>query len=346
MNNVEFYTLIIVVGILGVFDYVSALIGKKWSSGFIKLLLLIFVITYLLKAWDDIRSRQDFSRVQNDFSHMKNEFSGVHRLASGKYDLGAVYTGVPIFYNEKHGLSYTSMQKGDFTSALNFLDEAAKLDTKNDYIDYTRTLRAQILIYRNDIVRALDELTQLDESKVDPTLKESYFKAFIYCYQKLNSDQKANEYVEKLIDLHDPVPAVAQRTKDHGCAIQESLPDKACTPGAIFPEVKMEEICASGYVKSVRNISKKMRGDIFEEYGIRQYNFRDYEEDYLIPRELGGSNNIANLWPEAALPLPGFHEKNKVEKYLYNEVCAGRISLARAQKKIANNWLDVYKLIE
>ena len=29
--------------------------------------------------------------------------------------------------------------------------------------------------------------------------------------------------------------------------------------------------------------------------------------------ELGGSNDIKNLWPEAALPTPGFHEKDAVE---------------------------------
>ena len=59
--------------------------------------------------------------------------------------------------------------------------------------------------------------------------------------------------------------------------------------------------------------------------------------------ELGGSNDIANLWPEAAEPWPGFHEKDKVENYLHEEVCAGRIPLAQAQSEIANNWLEFYK---
>ena len=59
--------------------------------------------------------------------------------------------------------------------------------------------------------------------------------------------------------------------------------------------------------------------------------------------EAGGSNDIANLWPEAAEPRPGFHEKDQVENYLHDQVCAGTMSLLDAQRAIATNWLDVYR---
>jgi len=68
-----------------------------------------------------------------------------------------------------------------------------------------------------------------------------------------------------------------------------------------------------------------------------------YEVDHLIALELGGSNTIRNLWPEAALPKPGFHEKDKVENYLHRQVCAGRMTLKVTQRKIAANWLAVYR---
>ena len=55
--------------------------------------------------------------------------------------------------------------------------------------------------------------------------------------------------------------------------------------------------------------------------------------------ELGGSNDIANLFPEAAEQRPGFHEKDKVENYLHAQVCSGKMSLNDAQVKIANDWL-------
>jgi hypothetical protein len=71
--------------------------------------------------------------------------------------------------------------------------------------------------------------------------------------------------------------------------------------------------------------------------------FRHREVDHLIALELGGSNSIRNLWPEAALPKPGFHEKDKVENYLHRRVCAGRMTLRVAQRKMARNWLAVYR---
>jgi hypothetical protein len=70
-----------------------------------------------------------------------------------------------------------------------------------------------------------------------------------------------------------------------------------------------------------------------------------FEVDHLIPLELGGDNTIANLWPEAAEPVPGFHEKDRVEKYLHRQVCSGAMSLA-APRQIATDWLKVWKQIE
>jgi hypothetical protein len=57
---------------------------------------------------------------------------------------------------------------------------------------------------------------------------------------------------------------------------------------------------------------------------------------------IGGSNTLANLWPEAINPKPGSREKGKVESYLHDRVCAGKISLQEAQIEIATNWLSVY----
>lgn len=78
------------------------------------------------------------------------------------------------------------------------------------------------------------------------------------------------------------------------------------------------------------------------EYGIRSHRAGQYEVDHLVSLELGGSNVIANLWPEAASPAPGFHQKDMVENYLHDQVCSGKISLHQAQHEIATNWLAVY----
>ena len=82
---------------------------------------------------------------------------------------------------------------------------------------------------------------------------------------------------------------------------------------------------------------------MYREYGIVERTAGEYEVDHLVPLEVGGSNDIANLWPEAAEPGPGFHEKDLVENYLHAQVCAGAISLQDAQRAVADNWLDVYR---
>lgn len=137
---------------------------------------------------------------------------------------------------------------------------------------------------------------------------------------------------------------LGQRTKNDGCAVNGPLPDPACTPGDVFPDAQPQHICISGYTKSVRNVSVNLKKKVYAEYGLVYPQPRGYYEvDHLIPLELGGSNDIANLFPEAAQPAPGFHEKDLVENYLNHQLCAGKISLAGAQEQIAKDWVEVYQ---
>jgi hypothetical protein len=137
--------------------------------------------------------------------------------------------------------------------------------------------------------------------------------------------------------------SVSTRTKTSNCQItQNREQDPACTPGAMFSNVTKEIVCRSGYSKSVRNVTSNTKKKVFSEYGISSHPSGAYEVDHLISLELGGTNDIANLWPEAAAPTPGFHEKDKVENYLHSQVCSGKMSLPEAQQKIATGWLQVY----
>jgi len=137
-----------------------------------------------------------------------------------------------------------------------------------------------------------------------------------------------------------------QRTKTSGCIIQNALPDGACTPGAAIQGVTKDQVCQPGYAKSVRNVSTELKNAVFEEYSITSHPTGTYEVDHLISLELGGSNDISNLWPEAADPKPGFHEKDKVENYLHDQVCKGSLTLEQAQEEISTNWLQVYQNIQ
>jgi hypothetical protein len=138
------------------------------------------------------------------------------------------------------------------------------------------------------------------------------------------------------------VPPLGQRTKTSGCVAANALPDPACTPGAVFAGATVNQICTPGYSSTVRNVPLDIKDRVYAEYGIASHEPGQYEVDHLISLELGGSNSISNLWPEPADPQPGFHEKDRVENYLHDEVCSGRIPLEQAQHDIATNWLAIY----
>jgi len=132
-------------------------------------------------------------------------------------------------------------------------------------------------------------------------------------------------------------------TRTADCAIAGPYPDHACTPGAVFTGATADAICTPGYSEKVRNVSVSLKKQIYAAYGIAYPQpAGSYELDHVVPLELGGSNDAANLFPEAAQPAPGFKEKDVVEDYLHDEVCAGRLGLAAAQKQIATDWVAVY----
>jgi hypothetical protein len=127
------------------------------------------------------------------------------------------------------------------------------------------------------------------------------------------------------------------------CTVRGALPDATCTPGAVFQSATKAIICVSGYTMTVRDVPQSLKNKVFSEYGITTHNGSTYEVDHLIPLEIGGSNDIKNLWPEAANPTPGFHDKDKLENYLHKVVCNGSMSLSEAQKEISMDWLTTYK---
>ena len=82
---------------------------------------------------------------------------------------------------------------------------------------------------------------------------------------------------------------------------------------------------------------------VYAEYGVSYPQPEgSYEVDHFTSLALGGSNDITNLWPEPAAPKLGFHEKDKVENYLHDQVCNGSMTLTEAQKEISTDWYAVY----
>jgi hypothetical protein len=135
------------------------------------------------------------------------------------------------------------------------------------------------------------------------------------------------------------------RARETGCSVRGPLPDPACTPGAIMT-TDMDVVCHRS-TKERRRVSSEVHRQAFAEYGFTYpQSHGAFEVDHLIPLELGGDNVIANLWPEAATPMPGFHEKDRVENYLHRQVCSGAMNLADAQRQIATDWMKVWRQIE
>ena len=141
--------------------------------------------------------------------------------------------------------------------------------------------------------------------------------------------------------------ALAERTKTAGCTVRGPLPDPECTPGSVFANATPDVICVSGYTKRVRSVSTSLRKQVYAAYGVSYPPpTGSYELDHLIPLAIGGDNSAANLFPEAAVPKPGFKEKDVVEVYLQEAVCSGEIDLADAQSQVAKDWVAVYNAID
>ncbi len=136
------------------------------------------------------------------------------------------------------------------------------------------------------------------------------------------------------------------RTKTENCEVRGALQDPKCSPGAVFPDATPDIVCVKGYSKTVRSVSDKIHRQVFAEYNISfPQPHGSYEVDHIIPLAIGGSNDIANLYPEAKDPPPGFREKDVVEVFLQEQVCSGQADLRAAQSAIAHDWLSIYKNI-
>jgi hypothetical protein len=136
---------------------------------------------------------------------------------------------------------------------------------------------------------------------------------------------------------------VASRTGHHQAREQGSLPNPGLTPGATL-DVTNEDVCTPGYTKKVRNVPASIKRQVYTHYQTT-YVRGAYEVDHLIPLELGGSNSMRNLWPEAYSLVWGAHLKDQLENRLHQLVCEGSLPLDTAQHWIAEDWIATYQRI-
>ena len=136
---------------------------------------------------------------------------------------------------------------------------------------------------------------------------------------------------------------ISRRTRRARCRVG-LLPDRRCSPGAYSSGLTRAVICADSFrTSSIRHVTDSTKHEVEREYGMEAKPYgRTLEIDHIISLELGGSNDIANLFPE---PAPGYKAKDRLENRLHDMVCAGSMSLSNARKRIAANWVALYRAV-
>jgi hypothetical protein len=125
------------------------------------------------------------------------------------------------------------------------------------------------------------------------------------------------------------------------CQSRHGLPDPTCTPGAVGT-TNREDICEGGSTKRWRpavSYTNRLKREGLRRYGFSDSSLSAYEEDHLIPLELGGDGYAPeNLWPEPHGGTYGSKGKDRVENWLHRQVCSGAMTVEEAQQGIAANW--------
>jgi hypothetical protein len=121
------------------------------------------------------------------------------------------------------------------------------------------------------------------------------------------------------------------------------VPDRRLTPG-VAQVMNPRDVCTTKYSDDTGVLPASVRQRVFQEYGLAGAQSNSYELDYLISPQLGGTNDIRNLWPEPASQTGwNLRAKDQLEDRLRQLVCQGNISLATAQHELATDWISAYK---
>lgn len=137
------------------------------------------------------------------------------------------------------------------------------------------------------------------------------------------------------------------------CRTTVGRPDPSCTPGAVDPTVRDDNVhstvCVSGYSARHRpelSVTTPIKRERMTAYGFGDRSLGDFELDHLVPISLGGDpTSAANLWVQFNdHPSPtDENSKDRLERVLFGQVCAGRVPLSEARRAIATDWPAAFR---
>ena len=135
-------------------------------------------------------------------------------------------------------------------------------------------------------------------------------------------------------------------------AAAQVVPDLVKTPVRASDELTQEAFCATKWGKDARHVTAGMKAQVFSAYGLTgnddpscapDKHGRRFEIDHLISRELGGADEVGNLWPQCYNGPWGAAAKDRLENRLHKEMCAGSITLQQAQDMLVHDWRVAYR---
>jgi poly(3-hydroxybutyrate) depolymerase len=134
-------------------------------------------------------------------------------------------------------------------------------------------------------------------------------------------------------------------TKHSSCRLGVT-PDRRCSPGAYWSGLTRTVLCSARFRPSAAGgIPRAVQHSTAIQYGLSPGQLgKTVVIDHLVPVGIGGSGDIANLFP-LGRTATGYALKQKLDAKLRTLVCAGQMGLRSAQSAIAANWQALYQKV-
>lgn len=120
-----------------------------------------------------------------------------------------------------------------------------------------------------------------------------------------------------------------------------SRPDHALTPGDVTT-TDATAVCALSKHALHTSIPLATQTLVYDAYGYTNLaQQHKYVITYLVPQELGGATDTANMWP-AAIRGTGYYQEIATNSALRTLVCRQEMSLTSAQHILETDWYSAW----